>query len=186
MKHTKRKAIPVLAALIAASAAQADNTSGGFYLQGDLGVSRIKADAQVLEFKDTGILPRISAGYDFGNYRLAADYTHYQKLEAGLPNGFAADVKTRGAGLSLIYDFPLEGRFKPYLGSRFAFNNIKMNASRAGYRTSSDETKFGTGFIAGAGYELNGNLTLDAGYRFNRIAKDFDAHEITAGLRYTF
>lgn len=185
MKHTYRKTALLLAALTAVSAPALAAGDKGFYVQGDLGVSRVKADAKVLEFKKTGFTPRISAGYDFGTIRVAADYTHYQDMSAR-QNGLNAEVKAKSAGISLAYDMPVSDNFELYMGSRLAMNNIKMNASRAGYRGSSDETKFGSGFLAGGVYQFNDNLKLDVSYRFNRLAADFNAHEVSAGLRYQF
>lgn len=186
MKHTYRKTALLLAALTAVSAPALAAGDKGFYVQGDLGVSRVKADAKVLEFKKTGFTPRIGAGYDFGTIRVAADYTHYQNMSAHHQNGLNAEVKAKSAGISVVYDMPVSDNFELYMGSRLAMNNIKMDASRAGDRAASDETKFGSGFLAGGAYQFNENLTLDVGYRFNRLAADFNAHEVSAGLRYKF
>ncbi|ENW5953001.1 TPA: opacity family porin, partial [Neisseria gonorrhoeae] len=92
------------------------------------------------------IHPRVSVGYDFGGWRIAADYARYRKwnnnkysvsIKELLRNDNAnsvgnkhLNIKTRktehqengtfhaasSLGLSTIYDFDTGSRFKPYIG----------------------------------------------------------------------
>ncbi|ENS9840542.1 Opacity protein opA54, partial [Neisseria gonorrhoeae] len=95
------------------------------------------------------IHPRVSVGYDFGGWRIAADYARYRKWNnnkysvsikellrndnASLPSGKRhLNIKTRktehqengtfhavsSLGLSAVYDFKLNDKFKPYIGAR--------------------------------------------------------------------
>ncbi|HFC4164069.1 TPA: opacity family porin, partial [Neisseria gonorrhoeae] len=83
--------------------------------------------------------PRVSVGYDFGGWRIAADYARYRKWNdnkysvntkevlRNKDNGNRTDRKTENQengsfhaasslGLSAVYDFKLNDKFKPYIG----------------------------------------------------------------------
>ncbi|HFA3780574.1 TPA: Opacity protein opA54, partial [Neisseria gonorrhoeae] len=84
------------------------------------------------------IHPRVSVGYDFGGWRIAADYARYRKWNNNKysvnienvqkhDNGNRIDRKTENQengtfhavsslGLSAVYDFKLNDKFKPYIG----------------------------------------------------------------------
>ncbi|EMS5551630.1 Opacity protein opA54, partial [Neisseria gonorrhoeae] len=87
------------------------------------------------------IHPRVSVGYDFGGWRIAADYARYRKwnnnkysvnienVRIRKENGIRIDRKTENQengtfhaasslGLSAVYDFKLNDKFKPYIGAR--------------------------------------------------------------------
>ncbi|MEF1558261.1 opacity family porin, partial [Neisseria gonorrhoeae] len=97
------------------------------------------------------IHPRVSVGYDFGGWRIAADYARYRKW-----NNSKYSVNTKKArenkdskkgttvteylktenqengsfhavsslGLSAVYDFDTGSRFKPYAGVRVAYGHV--------------------------------------------------------------
>ncbi len=95
------------------------------------------------------IHPRVSVGYDFGGWRIAADYASYRKWNNNKysvntkkvqeNNGNREDLKTENQengtfhavsslGLSAIYDFKLNDKFdkfKPYIGARVAYGHVK-------------------------------------------------------------
>ncbi|EMT7048341.1 Opacity protein opA54, partial [Neisseria gonorrhoeae] len=115
------------------------------------------------------IHPRVSVGYDFGGWRIAADYARYRKW-----NNSKYSVNTKKArenkdskkgttvteylkaenqengtfhaasslGLSAVYDFDTGSRFKPYAGVRVAYGHV---------RHSIDSTKKATEFLTAAG-----------------------------------
>ncbi len=100
------------------------------------------------------IHPRVSVGYDFGGWRIAADYARYRKWNN---NKYSVDIKELGRndnstsssnhlniktqktehqengtfhaasslGLSTIYDFDTGSRFKPYIGARVAYGHVR-------------------------------------------------------------
>ncbi|HFB3962014.1 TPA: outer membrane beta-barrel protein, partial [Neisseria gonorrhoeae] len=100
------------------------------------------------------IHPRVSVGYDFGGWRIAADYARYRKWNN---NKYSVNIKelerknnkTSGVdqlnikyqktehrengtfhavsslGLSTIYDFDTGSRFKPYIGMRVAYGHVR-------------------------------------------------------------
>ncbi|WP_225577735.1 opacity family porin [Neisseria gonorrhoeae] len=90
--------------------------------------------------------PRVSVGYDFGGWRIAADYARYRKWnnnkysvnikELENKNQNNRDPKTEhqengtfhaasSLGLSTIYDFELNDSFKPYIGARVAYGHVR-------------------------------------------------------------
>ncbi|MCF2983585.1 opacity family porin [Neisseria gonorrhoeae] len=90
--------------------------------------------------------PRVSVGYDFGGWRIAADYARYRKWndnkysvdikELENKNKNKRDLKTENQengsfhavsslGLSTIYDFDTGSRFKPYIGMRVAYGHVR-------------------------------------------------------------
>ncbi|MFW4343668.1 opacity family porin, partial [Neisseria meningitidis] len=97
------------------------------------------------------IHPRVSVGYDFGDWRIAADYASYRKwnnnkysvntkeVERNNTSGNWKELKTENQengtfhassslGLSAIYDFKLNDKFdkfKPYIGARVAYGHVK-------------------------------------------------------------
>lgn len=167
----------------------------GYYVQGDLGLVNLRAKTELKEFnsfndwkksyKESALLPRVSAGYDFGTFRVAGDYTHYKKATSstGAAN---SETKTQGIGVSAIYDIPLGMMVKPYVGARLAVNKVKQAASAPGFSSTSSETKLTPGLMAGFGYQVDRNTTIDAGYRYNHFDSKLKAHEATVGVRYTF
>lgn len=164
------------------------NVGKGVYVQGDMGLAHVRAQSKFESIKksynESNYLPRASVGYDFGNARVAADYTYYDKVDEST-NHAHAETKAQSVGLAAIYDFPT-GRFQPYVGARVAANRIKRSESSTGRHVTEKETKFGTGVMAGVGYQVDNHITLDAGYRYNHLDSDLKAHEATVGLRYKF
>ncbi|ENV6872862.1 Opacity protein opA54, partial [Neisseria gonorrhoeae] len=100
------------------------------------------------------IHPRVSVGYDFGSWRIAADYARYRKWnnnkysvsikelernDNSTSSGKHLNIKTRktehqengtfhaasSLGLSTIYDFDTGSRFKPYIGMRVAYGHVR-------------------------------------------------------------
>ncbi|ENW2798489.1 outer membrane beta-barrel protein [Neisseria gonorrhoeae] len=96
------------------------------------------------------IHPRVSVGYDFGSWRIAADYARYRKwnnnkysvntkkVREKNSNGknvaeyLKAENQENGTfhaasslGLSAVYDFDTGSRFKPYAGVRIAYGHVK-------------------------------------------------------------
>ncbi|HFA2315980.1 TPA: outer membrane beta-barrel protein [Neisseria gonorrhoeae] len=165
------------------------------------------------------IHPRVSVGYDFGGWRIAADYARYRKwnnnkysvnienVRIRKENGIRIDRKTENQengtfhaasslGLSAVYDFKLNDKFKPYIGARVAYGHVRhsidstkkatefltvphgKNIKSTTYDNISPQTqnahhqsdsirRVGLGVIAGVGFDITPKLTLDAGYRYH-------------------
>ncbi|EMT0947688.1 outer membrane beta-barrel protein [Neisseria gonorrhoeae] len=185
------------------------------------------------------IHPRVSVGYDFGGWRIAADYARYRKWndnkysvdikELENKNQNKRDLKTENQengsfhavsslGLSAVYDFKLNDKFKPYIGARVAYGHVRHSIdstkktteflTAAGapgaaptvypphkntqddHRESNSIRRVGLGVIAGVGFDITPNLTLDAGYRYHNWGRlentRFKTHEASLGMRYRF
>ncbi|HFB0924720.1 TPA: outer membrane beta-barrel protein, partial [Neisseria gonorrhoeae] len=194
------------------------------------------------------IHPRVSVGYDFGGWRIAADYARYRKwnnnkysvsIKELLRNDNSTssskhlNIKTRktehqengtfhaasSLGLSTIYDFDTGSRFKPYIGMRVAYGHVRHSIDstkkitgtltahpddadaavtvypdghpqKNTYQKSNSSRRVGLGVIAGVGFDITPNLTLDAGYRYHNWGRlentRFKTHEASLGVRYRF
>ncbi|ENX2205661.1 opacity family porin [Neisseria gonorrhoeae] len=162
------------------------------------------------------IHPRVSVGYDFGGWRVAADYARYRKWKESnssikkvtediADNYKETQTKHQGngsfhavssLGLSAVYDFKLNDKFKPYIGARVAYGHVRhqvhsvesentivtskqtQSAKRGGpvetgftaklpHHESRSISSLGFGAVAGVGIDITPNLTLDAGYRYH-------------------
>ncbi|EMT5377010.1 outer membrane beta-barrel protein [Neisseria gonorrhoeae] len=99
--------------------------------------------------------PRLAFGYDFGGWRIAADYARYRKwnnnkYSVSIKELLRNDNSTSGVrgqlnikhqktenqengtfhavsslGLSAVYDFKLNDKFKPYIGMRVGYGHVR-------------------------------------------------------------
>ncbi|EMU1619131.1 outer membrane beta-barrel protein [Neisseria gonorrhoeae] len=181
--------------------------------------------------------PRVSVGYDFGSWRIAADYARYRKWndnkysvdikELENKNQNKRDLKTENQengtfhavsslGLSAVYDFKLNDKFKPYIGARVAYGHVRHSIdstkkttkfltssygsgkptvyteenTQNAHRESDSIRRVGLGVIAGVGFDITPKLTLDTGYRYHNWGRlentRFKTHEASLGMRYRF
>ncbi|HFB8524135.1 TPA: outer membrane beta-barrel protein, partial [Neisseria gonorrhoeae] len=166
------------------------------------------------------IHPRVSVGYDFGSWRIAADYARYRKWNNNKYSVNTKLVQTGGSetlgnertlktehqengtfhavsslGLSAVYDFKLNDKFKPYIGARVAYGHVKHQVrsvesettivlskmkdvtkpgkliqgptSKPAHHENRSSRRLGFGAVAGVGFDITPKLTLDAGYRYH-------------------
>ncbi|EMT0365792.1 outer membrane beta-barrel protein, partial [Neisseria gonorrhoeae] len=243
--------------LLFSSAAQAASEDGGRgpYVQADLAyayehITRDYPDAAganqgkistvsdyFRNIRTHSIHPRVSVGYDFGGWRIAADYARYRKWndnkysvdikELENKNKNKRDLKTENQengsfhavsslGLSAVYDFKLNDKFKPYIGARVAYGHVRHSIdstkktakiltssygngkptvyteenTQNAHRESDSIRRVGLGVIAGVGFDITPKLTLDAGYRYHNWGRlentRFKTHEASLGVRYRF
>ncbi|ENS6121102.1 outer membrane beta-barrel protein, partial [Neisseria gonorrhoeae] len=209
--------------LLFSSAAQAASEDGGRgpYVQADLAYAaeRITHDypeptapgknkiSTVSDYfrniRTHSIHPRVSVGYDFGGWRIAADYARYRKWNNSKYSVSIKELKNNNKkktenqengtfhavsslGLSAVYDFKLNDKFKPYIGARVAYGHVrhsidstkKITAGAGGagspvrpsYKSTQDAhhqsnsiRRVGLGVIAGVGFDITPKLTLDTG-----------------------
>ncbi|WP_461217063.1 opacity family porin [Neisseria gonorrhoeae] len=234
----------LFSSLLFPSAAQAASEDGGRgpYVQADLAyayehITRDYPDAAgankgkistvsdyFRNIRTHSIHPRVSVGYDFGGWRIAADYARYRKWNDNkysvntkevLRNdnknsGGKLNIQTRktehqengtfhavsSLGLSTIYDFKLNDKFKPYIGMRVAYGHVRHQVRSVQQETvavttypkeqgvapsvltnapipqpahheSRSVSSLGFGAVAGVGIDITPKLTLDAGYRYH-------------------
>ena len=193
-----KKVLVTLIALSLPTFALADATKG-FYVQADAGHATVKVKNDDASGSVKGFSPRISAGYDFGDFRVAADYTHYKSFseDSETPTTIYKDkIKFQSVGLSAIYDFDINSPVKPYVGARLGINRVSIDESEkskvSNYYSEESyrKTQTGIGVMAGVSYEVTPNIALDAGYRYNYWGKFEEAkvhsHEVSAGVRVKF
>ena len=212
---------------------QADLTYAYEHITHDYPADNAKLFDDYRDIKTHSTHPRLSVGYDFGNWRIALDYARYNTWKHGkhihaentkkVQNG--TEVKTiadhtdkgtfkaeSGYGISAIYDFDTDTRFKPYAGVRVGLGKIRhsitvedkadikvtsVNASIPGFpqvvnniHESRSIRRLGFGAVAGVGIDITPNLTLDTGYRYHYWGRlentRFKTHEASLGVRYRF
>ncbi|HGM0427406.1 TPA: opacity family porin, partial [Neisseria gonorrhoeae] len=235
----------LFSSLLFSSAAQAASEDGGRgpYVQADLAYAaeRITHDypKPTAQKKDTistvsdyfrnirthSIHPRVSVGYDFGGWRIAADYARYRKWNNSKYSVSIKELKNNNnkkktenqengsfhavssLGLSAVYDFKLNDKFKPHIGARVAYGHVrhsistkkttefltvagnrvtvpgtyKVSTTPGAHQESDSIRRVGLGVIAGVGFDITPNLTLDAGYRYHNWGRlentRFKTHE---------
>ncbi|HFA8568266.1 TPA: outer membrane beta-barrel protein [Neisseria gonorrhoeae] len=185
----------LFSSLLFSSAAQAagEDHGRGPYVQADLAYAAERITHDYPEPTGTGknkistvsdyfrnirthsIHPRVSVGYDFGGWRIAADYARYRKWNN---NKYSVSIKELGRndnstsssnhlniktqktehqengtfhavsslGLSTIYDFDTGSRFKPYIGMRVAYGHVRHQV-----RSVQQETTTVTTYPSGGG-----------------------------------
>ncbi|EPI1897285.1 opacity family porin, partial [Neisseria gonorrhoeae] len=222
----------LFSSLLFSSAAQAASEDGGRgpYVQADLayayehithdypeptGTKKDKISTVSDYFRNIrtrSVHPRVSVGYDFGGWRIAADYARYRKWNNSKYSVSIKELKSKSKrelktvnqengtfhavsslGLSAVYDFKLNDKFKPYIGARVAYGHVrhsistkktteflttastpdavsgayKVSRTPGAHQESNSIRRVGLGVIAGVGFDITPNLTLDAGYRYH-------------------
>ncbi|EMT1279426.1 outer membrane beta-barrel protein [Neisseria gonorrhoeae] len=190
----------LFSSLLFSSAAQAASEDGGRgpYVQADLayaaehithdypeptGANQGKKISTVSDYfrniRTHSIHPRVSVGYDFGGWRIAADYARYRKWNNSKYSVSIKELKNNNKkktenqengsfhaasslGLSAVYDFDTGSRFKPYIGMRVAYGHV---------RHSIDSTKKITASAGGAGSPASYKSTQDAHHQSNSIRR---------------
>ncbi|ENT0315824.1 autotransporter outer membrane beta-barrel domain-containing protein, partial [Neisseria gonorrhoeae] len=140
--------------------------------------------------------------------------TEYLKAENQENGTFHA---ASSLGLSAVYDFDTGSRFKPYAGVRVAYGHVRHSidstkkatefltaagapdtkptvypgkSTQDAHHQSNSIRRVGLGVIAGVGFDITPNLTLDAGYRYHNWGRlentRFKTHEASLGVRYRF
>ncbi|QLB12556.1 opacity protein-like surface antigen [Bisgaardia hudsonensis] len=162
--------------------------SANFYVQGDLGLSKIKFTSYSGMTK-TKIIPSLAVGYKFADWRLAIDYSHYGRFSDKVGNE-SLSSKIYSLGFSALYDFNVNYDVKPYVGVRIASNSFDINNSSPGFLNDRKETKLGYGAIVGGSYNFSPNWDLNAGLEYNRLGSFADTkinqYGAKVGVRYEF
>ncbi|QEY24410.1 opacity family porin [Neisseria animalis] len=177
--------------------------ANGWYVQGDVGASKLQVKESVFKVKDTNPSARIAVGKDTGALRYALDYTYFGKLDnhekgvnRGVPFDHKAKMKVHSVGLSAIYDFENATALTPYVGARLGLN-IADADSRTVYgnslsTVSETSTTVGIGGLAGAQYQFTDKLAANAGLEYNYLGKigandgKVSQYGANVGLRYNF
>ncbi|EMS5354608.1 Opacity protein opA54, partial [Neisseria gonorrhoeae] len=214
IRSTKNFSSLLFSSLLFSSAAQAasEGNGRGPYVQADLayayehitrdypdaaGANQGKKISTVSDYfkniRTHSIHPRVSVGYDFGGWRIAADYARYRKWnnskysvsikELGRNgnenSGGKLNIQTQktehqengtfhaasSLGLSTIYDFDTGSRFKPYIGMRVAYGHVRHQVRSVQQETSTVTTYPNNG---GAKTSVSSRMSLKPAYHENR------------------
>jgi len=96
------------------------------------------------------------------------------------------------------YDIDIKSAVKPYVGLGAGMAKTKYVAKVPEGNMTISKNKFAYSLMAGAGYNVTKELTLDLGYRYTdygsntkdfgveRIKVETTGHEVLAGIRYAF
>jgi OOP family OmpA-OmpF porin len=211
MKTKLLSAVAVGAILAAPSMAVADE---GWYVSGALGYGA-PGDVDVSgslngEIQGAGdIREKLALGYQWNNnWRLEGELAH-RFNDTGAVGNFensSSDFQVWSGMLNLIYDFDTGSFWTPYIGGGLGW--VQSEISAAGWDTGTynassnfvtvDDSDAALGYqlIAGIGWELARNLTLDTEYRYfgygdtdyapNLELDRVGGHEAWIGLRYLF
>ena len=175
-------------AIVLGALAFSTTASANWYAGVDLGASRIKF-SEYSELNETKLTPSVSVGYDFGDWRLAADYTYYGSFD-GQSAGEYTEAKIYGLGFSAFYDFNINSDIKPYVGARVSQNTFKVENRVAGFLDNDTHYKLGLGVVAGAQYQFAQNWSLNGAVEYNRLGKFEDTkinqYGAKVGIRFDF
>lgn len=114
--------------------------------------------------------------------------------DLGVPFDIGGSVRTWAVMLNGYYDFMPESRFHPYLTAGIGAAHHKGTLTAFGESDSETDIVFAYQIGAGASYDLTSQTALFGGYKylgtsdadFGGVDTEYDAHEIRAGLRFSF
>ncbi|HFB2863842.1 TPA: opacity family porin, partial [Neisseria gonorrhoeae] len=176
IRPTKNFSSLLFSSLLFSSAAQAagEDHGRGPYVQADLayayehitrdysdaaGANQGKKISTVSDYfkniRTRSVHPRLAFGYDFGGWRIAADYARYRKWKESNSSTkkVVEDIKDNyketktehqengtfhavsSLGLSTIYDFQISDKFKPYIGVRVGYGHVRHQVRSVGQET---------------------------------------------------
>ena len=152
----------------------------------------------------------VALGAKMGAVRAELAYTYLAKDDKTRHEGTETS-KTEISGQSFMlngyYDIDNPTIFKPYVGAgvgmakmKYKFKDTDAEFPEDNETHSFSKNKFAYSLMAGVGAEVTKNITLDVGYRFtdygsydkrvedggDKVKFDTKAHQILAGVRYSF
>lgn len=205
----------ILTTLLAGASSVA-MANGGFYVQGNTGLSQLKASHEGETIKGNNIGVRVAVGKSVGNFRYALDLGtygksdgHFKEEQAGALLEDINKSKAHTLGISAMYDFNNTSAWTPYVGARLSANHVSHRhnyietdiATRQVVSTAHDyrsKTNVGYGVLAGVQYKISSQLSADAHVEYNDLGKltlypeiaesssKFKQLGVNIGLRYNF
>lgn len=133
-----------------------------------------------------------AVGYHYNdNIRIEGELAYRTNDISDAP--LSGEARTSNLMLNGWYDFANTTKFTPYVGGGVGVAHNQTKAQNLGLGVYSDNKDYALAYQLGGGvaYELCKNLDLTADYRFLDTNKfknvgDFKAHEVSAGVRYSF
>lgn len=146
------------------------------------------------------------------NFSAAVGTSFYKntrtELEVSYRKADLGDVSIDGAGSGPVngslktwaflvngyYDFPVKGKFIPYISAGLGVADHKGTISGSGITEDASDTVFAYQAGLGANYVLNDKASLWAGYRylgssdanFDSLKASYNANEFRAGVKFNF
>lgn len=195
------------AAVFALSFGVCEAKAEGFYVSGSLGAAipndsdYTQSGTTVTFGLDTGVNVAATVGYQF-NKNIRSDFElSYRESDldsvtyAGASTSVRGENKTWGFLANGYYDFYSENILSPYVMVGLGALSHDTSATYGAVTVSGDDVTFGYQVGAGFSYKLAGALKLDANYHYlgssdveysDGSTAEYGAHELRAGLRYSF
>ena len=173
-----------LAALIAGMTVGAAHATEGWYGRIDAGASiEGEIDNGAAFDLDDGWMASLGAGYGFLNGFRAEGALDYRTNEV---EGLDVDADAWALMANLYYDFNRGGTLQPYLGLGAGWVNLDID--------DEDEDGWAYQGLAGIGWRVTEQTTIDLGYRYFEAPEvefaggdvDYTHQAVTLGLRYAF
>ena len=169
---------------------------------------KIKVDGENENDKVKNFGGDVAVGAKMGAVRAELAYTYLAKDDKTRKYDDGKD-KTEISGQSFMlngyYDLENPTIFKPYVGAGVGMAKMKYQAKYTDFvdpdfnsSESYSKNKFAYSLMAGVGAEITKNVTLDIGYRYtdygsfskniegDKVKFDTKAHQVLAGVRYSF
>ena len=169
---------------------------------------KIKVDDENENDKVKNFGGDVAVGAKMGAVRAELAYTYLAKDDKTRKYDDGKD-KTEISGQSFMlngyYDLENPTIFKPYVGAGVGMAKMKYQNKYTDFADPTDtennsfsKNKFAYSLMAGVGAEITKNVTVDVGYRYTdygsfsktiddeKVSFDTKAHQILAGVRYSF
>ncbi len=210
--NVKQLGMSILLASAVSSVALADNNKY-FKVEGNFGKTSSKVDGvnpeeyinealntEGTKSKKSNTGAGIAFGYKYdNNVRTEVSLSH-AKLFSMKNEGESYSMNARATTLlvSAYYDFAgvINPSITPYVGAGVGLSTIRTKFSQKEVSESNRTNAFSYQVGTGVDVKLSNNISLDVGYRYinygNRKMKDsdekvkFNAHNVVAGLKYSF
>jgi opacity protein-like surface antigen len=146
---------------------------------------------------DTGFGFNLNGGYNFDGFRVEGEFG-YKNADIDKVSIPGASATVTGADSTVMsymangyFDFKNSTQVTPFIGAGIGLLHGEIDDN--GFKTT--DNAFGYQFMAGVGFNLNKNVTLELSYRFQGAASDFEdnadrfsymSSNITGGIRYNF
>lgn len=150
----------------------------------------------------------VAVGAKMGAVRAELAYTYLAKDDKTRKDddgSYKSEISGQSFMLNGYYDIENPTIFKPYVGAgvgmakmKYRFTDTYPAAPEDNETNSFSKNKFAYSLMAGVGAEVTKNITIDVGYRFTdygsydkriedgKLKFDTKAHQILAGVRYSF
>ena len=169
---------------------------------------KIKVDDENENDKVKNFGGDVAVGAKMGAVRAELAYTYLAKDDKTRKyddEKYKTEISSQSFMLNGYYDLENPTIFKPYVGAGVGMAKIKYHSKYTDFvdpeyneTNSISKNKFAYSLMAGVGAEITKNVTLDIGYRYtdygsfskniegDKVKFDTKAHQVLAGVRYSF